>query len=99
MEDLSSRTPTGQVLLASLAALSFHSFSHVHPRCGDDLGEVGWELGGSRVDWEKEPGKQEWVAVKKKWWRTAVTRRGWDYRGEQPRLKPLEANSRERDRL
>lgn len=51
---------------------------------------MGWEPEGSRTDWEKESGKQEWAAVKKKWWRTGVNRRLGD---EQPRLKPLEANT------
>lgn len=57
---------------------------------------MGWEPEGSRADWEKESGKQEPAAVKKKWWRTEVNRRLW---GEQPRLKPLEANTWERIRV
>lgn len=91
-----SHLPIRQVLLAPLAALSFQVSIHVHPRCGHGSRQVGWEPEGSRADWEKESGKQEWATVKKRWWRTEVNRR---LLGELPRLKPLEANTRERDRV
>lgn len=81
---------------APLAVLYFQSYKHVHPRCGHGSRQVGQEPEESRADWDKETGKQEWAAVKKKWWRTGVNRRFW---GEHPRLKPREANIWERSRV